>query len=170
MILVLVLTGCQTHNDNANADTNVSTPDELVTNERYPSFVVETVEAKKGAKDVIVNISLSNNPGFLTMAMNISYDDTNMSLVDVTNGKDYEYYNFVGPKNMQSGCVASWFATEMPETIVDGDILELHFEINENAQSGSYPISILRPENGGIVDEYKESIIFNNAIGYINIK
>ena len=43
------------------------------------------------------------------------------------------------------------------------------FDIKEQAESGSYPISISRPDNGGVVDQNKEAIIFNNATGYIEI-
>lgn len=170
LILILVLTGCRGKDSNVNntvSDSSVS--DDPVINERYPSFAVETVNASKGDKDVVIYISLKDNPGFLTMAMNITYDSDNMSLTTVSNCSDYSEYNFVGPKNMQSGCTASWFLPEIPENIVDGNILELHFDIKEQAESGSYPISISRPDNGGVVDQNREAIIFNNATGYIEI-
>lgn len=163
--MVLVLVGCRGKIGNINN----SISDNSVVNERYPSFAVETVNASRGDKDVVVHISLKDNPGFLTMAMNITYDSGNMSLTKVLNGSDYTEYNFVGPKNKQNGCTASWFIPEIPESIIDGNILELHFDIKEQAEKGSYPISIFRPDNGGVVDQNKEEIIFNNATGYIKI-
>lgn len=165
LIFVLALSGCRQNSGN---NTGV-TSDNSVTNERYPSFVVETVEASKGDKDVVVRISLKNNPGFLTMAMNITYDSDNMVLTKLINGSDYQEYNFVGPKNKKSGCTASWFMPEAPINVVDGNILELHFDIKEQVANGAYPISITRPDNGGVVDQNKEEIIFNNATGYIQI-
>lgn len=165
LLLLLSLTGCYENNATDTTITSIT----LVTNERYPSFVVETVKASKGDKNVVVHVSLQDNPGFLTMAMDIDYDSDNMILTEVLNTSDYSEYNFVGPKNKQSGCTASWFTPEMPDNIIDGNILELHFDIKEQAEAGSYPIVVSRPDNGGIVDQNKEEIIFNNAIGYIEI-
>ena len=167
---LVLLTGCGKKTDNTTdtVTTNLE-EDQPINNDRYPSFAVETISAAKGNRDVIVYVSLKDNPGFLTMAMDITYDYENMSLTKVVSGMDYSDYYFVGPKNLQSGCTASWFLPELPEKVVDGNILELHFAINDNAESGSYPISITRSQNGGIVDQFKKEIIFNNAVGYINI-
>lgn len=165
LVLLLSLTGCYDNNATDTTTTSVT----LIANERYPSFVVETVKASKGDKSVVVHVSLKDNPGFLTMAMDIDYDSDNMILTEVLNTSDYGEYNFVGPKNKQSGCTASWFIPEMPDNIIDGNILELRFDIKERAEAGLYPISVSRSDNGGIVDQNKEEIIFNNAIGYIEI-
>lgn len=165
LLSLLSLAGCYENNSTDTTTTSVT----LITNERYPSFVVQTVKASKGDKSVVVHVSLKDNPGFLTMAMDIDYDSDNMILTEVLNTSDYSEYNFVGPKNKQSGCTASWFTPEMPDKIIDGNILELRFDIKEKAKAGSYPIVVSRPDNGGIVDQNKEEIIFNNAIGYIKI-
>lgn len=173
LIFATLLTGCGKKPVDANnaATTNPEphTSENPVSNDRYPSFAVETLSAAKGDQDVVVRVSLKDNPGFLTMAMDIAYDSNNMSLTKVVSGSDYSDYYFVGPKKMQSGCTASWFLPELPEKVVDGNILELHFVIKENAESGSYPITITRSPNGGVVDQFKNEIIFNNAVGYINI-
>lgn len=170
LVFAVLLTGCGRKTDNTN-DT-VTTNSEVehpINNDCYPSFVVETISTSKGNQDVLVHVSLKDNPGFLTMAMDITYDYENMSLIKVVSGSNYSDYYFVGPKKLQSGCTASWFLPELPEKVVNGSILELHFAIKDNAESGSYPISITRSKNGGIVDQFKNEIIFNNAVGYINI-
>ena len=173
LIFASLLMSCGKNPDNTNSTITINSevPDSENTggNERYPSFAVETIATAKGEEDAIVRVSLMDNPGFLTMAMDITYDSENMTLTDVNGGVDYSEYYFVGPKNTESGCTASWFLPELPEEIVDGVILELHFAIKENAESGSYPISITRSPNGGIVDQNKNEIIFNNAVGYINV-
>lgn len=173
LVLAALLAGCgkKTEDSNNTLTTNSEVHDleSPVNNDRYPSFTVESVSAVKGNQDVIVRVSLKDNPGFLTMAMDITYDYENMSLTKVVSGSDYSDYYFVGPKKLQSGCTASWFLPELPEKVVDGNILELHFAIKDNAESGSYPIAITRSQNGGIVDQFKNEIIFNNAVGYINI-
>lgn len=170
LVFAVLLTSCGRRAGNSNSNNSgVHDLEAPVINDRYPSFIVETISAGKGDHDAVVRVSLKNNPGFLTMAMDIVYDYNNMSLTKVVSGSDYSDYYFVGPKNMQSGCTASWFLPELPEQVVDGTILELHFAIKENAESGSYPISITRSLNGGVVDQFKNEIIFNNAVGYINI-
>lgn len=170
LVFAVLLTGCGKKTDNTtDTVTTNSEVEQPINNDRYPSFAVETISAAKGNQDVVVYVSLKDNPGFLTMAMDITYDYENMSLTKVVSGSDYSDYYFVGPKKLQSGCTASWFLPELPEKVVDGNILELHFAINDNAESGSYPISITRSQNGGIVDQFKNEIIFNNAVGYINI-
>lgn len=173
LVVAALLMGCNKETDDTN--TTVTTKPEgcsvedSVINDGHPTFAVEKVSAAKGDTDVVVCVSLKNNPGFLTMAMDIAYDSNNISLTKVVSGSDYGDYYFVGPKNMQSGCTASWFVPELPEKVVDGIILELHFAISKKAESGSYSIAITCPENGGIVNSNKQKIRFNNAVGYINI-
>lgn len=166
LVLVIALVGCGRKSDNINDNTS----NDSFVNDRYPSFVVETVSAGEGEKDVVVLVSIENNPGFLTMAMNVAYDSEYLTLTKVLNGIDYSEYNFIGPRNTKSGCTASWFLPEIPENIVDGNILELHFDINEYAPKGVYSIEVTRPVNGGVVDQNKQAIIFNNATGYIKIE
>lgn len=155
---------CKSKNPTSNYDTKE------YKNESFPSFSVENVNAFSGEQDVTVFVYLKDNPGFLTMALNIEYDSSTMALAKVLNGEDFQEYNYVGPKNKESGCCACWFTTNLPEKIVDGKLLELHFNILENAKKGEYPVRITRPDNGGIVDENKEILVVNNSTGFINIK
>ncbi len=166
LVCALSFMGCE-RKDNNQKETNTKLPVDYV---GFPAFVVETVNASKGEKDVIVRVSLKNNPGFLTMAMNIEYDSETITLIEALNGSDYEEYHFVGPKNLKSGCKASWFIPKMSENTGDGIILELHFDIRKEAKEGAYPITISCGNNGDIVDRNKEAIVFNNAMGYIKIK
>lgn len=138
-------------------------------NDKYPSFMVENIDVNNN-EDITMFVELKGNPGFLTMALNIEYDQTVMTLMDIENGPDYEEYSFLGPKNKNSGCSASWYILDLPEKVVDGKLLKLHFKILDNVKSGEYPIKISRPNNGGIVDGNKEAIVINNAIGYVTIK
>ncbi len=168
LLLFLIFTGCNQVKTQS-TDTNNTVTINSAINERYPFFEVKSVDAIKGDKDIVVYVHLKDNPGFLTLAINIAYDSDNLILTRVLPGSDYRQYNFIGPKNMESGCTASWFVPDIPENIIDGIILELHFDTHEQTKPGSYAISVTRPENGGVVDQYKQPIVFNNATGYINI-
>ncbi|MBQ0010191.1 MAG: hypothetical protein KBS76_03705 [Ruminococcus sp.] len=155
IVLILALTAC---NDITNS------------NNGAPCFSVKTVEAPSGTNDVVVLVELRNNPGFLTMAISIEYDENALALTDTVSGADFRECHFVGPKNKRSGCIASWFTPDFPERIVDGTLLELHFNIKSDAVKGDYPIRITGIDDGGTVDKNKEPFTVSSAIGYVKIR
>ena len=173
LICAVLLNGCGKKSDAAATEitANVSNPTSAAVNldDWQMWFTAETVDASRGDQDVVVRVFINGNPGFLTMAINIYYDSDCMSLTKLVSGSDYDEYYFVGPKNLQSGCTASWFLPELPENVVNGNIVELHFSIKESAESGSYAITIAQPRDGGVVDRDKNEITFDKAVGYINI-
>lgn len=134
-----------------------------------PALKVSSITAAPGATKVTVMVSLENNPGFLTMALEMSFDSDVLTLTRVSNGADFTDYNFTGPKNKVSGCRAAWFSTDLPEEILDGDVMTLQFTVADNAASGRYPITISCPDDGSTLDGNKNVIALANAIGYITV-
>lgn len=134
-----------------------------------PALKVSSITAAPGATKVTVMVSLENNPGFLTMALEMSFDPDVLTLTRVSNGADFTDYNFTGPKNKVSGCRAAWFSTDLPEEILDGDVMTLQFTVADNAASGRYPITISCPDDGSTLDGNKNVIALANAIGYITV-
>lgn len=134
-----------------------------------PALKVSSITAAPGATKVTVMVSLENNPGFLTMALEMSFDSDVLTLTRVSNGADFTDYNFTGPKNKVSGCRAAWFSTDLPEEILDGDVMTLQFTVADNAASGRYPITISCPNDGSTLDGNKNVIALANAIGYITV-
>ena len=134
-----------------------------------PALKVSSITAAPGATKVTVMVSLENNPGFLTMALEMSFDSDVLTLTRVSNGADFTDYNFTGPKNKVSGCRAAWFSTDLPEEILDGDVMTLQFTVANNAASGRYPITISCPDDGSTLDGNKNVIALANAIGYITV-
>ena len=134
-----------------------------------PALKVSSITAAPGATKVTVIVSLENNPGFLTMALEMSFDSDVLTLTKVSNGADFTDYNFTGPKNKVSGCRAAWFSTDLPEEILDGDVMTLQFTVADNAASGRYPITISCPDDGSTLDGNKNVIALANAIGYITV-
>lgn len=134
-----------------------------------PALKVSGITAAPGATKVTVIVSLENNPGFLTMALEMSFDSDVLTLTKVSNGADFTDYNFTGPKNKVSGCRAAWFSTDLPEEILDGDVMTLQFTVADNAASGRYPITISCPNDGSTLDGNKNVIALANAIGYITV-
>lgn len=135
-----------------------------------PAIEVANKTVSSGATDVKVAVSLKNNPGFLTMALKITFDSNILTLNKVTNGSNYTYYNFTSPKNKTSGCTAAWFASDLPGEILDGDIMILQFSVADNAPSGQYSVTISCPNDGSTVDENKQEIFLTDSVGYINVE
>lgn len=135
-----------------------------------PMIVVSNANATAGATKVSLTASLKNNPGFLTMALKMAFNSEVLTLTKVSNGIDYIDYNFTAPKNQISGCTAAWFASDLPEEIVDGNIVTLQFTVNANATPGNYPVTISCPNDGSTVDGNKEAFHMSDAIGYIIVE
>lgn len=117
-----------------------------------------TSEPVNPGKEVTVYVRTKNNPGFLTMAIKVEYDTKAMVLTKVNNGDDFSDYNFIPPKNLQSGCKISWFITDLPDKTVDGELVKLNFYVYGDTKVGDYSITVSPINDGGIVDGDKELI------------
>lgn len=106
-----------------------------------PTFVVESVSANaRDSVDVVV--SLANNPGIMDMALSFTYDSTALSLTGTSNGDALSDATFMGPKNMASGCRATWYYMDEPAEYADGSVIILTFDVLETAESGEYEVSV----------------------------
>ena len=103
------------------------------------------------------------------MALKITYNSDVLTLTKVSNGSDFTDYSFTAPKNKASGCTAAWFASDLPDEILDGDIMILQFTVASGAASGNYPITITCPNDGSTVDGNKEPFTMADAIGYLTV-
>ena len=106
-----------------------------------PTIVVESVTANAGdTVDVIV--SLAKNPGIMDMALSFTYDSTALSLTGTRNGDALSDATFMGPKNMASGCRATWYYMDEPAEYADGSVIILTFDVLETAENGDYEVSV----------------------------
>ena len=116
-------------------------------------FAVDTSIASKIAVEntysfpggtVDVEVKLSNNPGIYNLLMSFEYDSAALKLITVSNGDAMsDVASFTPPKNMASGCNASWYYIDEPDTYKDGSLVVLTFEVLETAEAGkSYSVSV----------------------------
>lgn len=106
-----------------------------------PTIVVESVTA--GAGDTVdVTVSLANNPGIMDMALSFVYDSTALSLSATSNGDALGDATFMGPKNMASGCRATWYYMDEPAEYADASVIVLTFDVLETAETGDYEVSV----------------------------
>lgn len=134
-----------------------------------PTLSVESKTVNADATRVTIAVSLRNNPGFLTMALQINFDSDVLTLTGISSGSDYSDYIFTAPKNKVDGCKAAWFASDLPKRILDGDIMILQFTVSAEATAGKYGVTVSCPNDGSTVDGNKNVFVPINATGYIFI-
>ena len=138
-------------------------------NSKSGTITVEDVySAPKGTFDVTV--SLENNPGIYNLTASFEYDNTAMKLTKVANGTAMsDVASFLAPKNMASGCTATWYYMDEPGNYRDGSLAILTFEILETAVQGkTYPIS-LKNVNADSADEKQLNIsVKSGKVSVIN--
>lgn len=128
---------------------------------------VSTVTARPGDTNVVVSITISNNPGICGMLLKISYDQR-LSLIDVQKGDALPALTladfavpYINPLN------ASWDG--ITSDYSDGDVLKLTFNVPENAEAGNYNI-IVSYESGDVYDDDLNDLSLNLSNGYITVK
>ena len=162
-----VFTGWDKNFSNITADTVITAT--YTASAETPVLKVSSTTAEPGATKVTVTVSLENNPGFLTMALEMAFDSDVLTLTKVSNGEGFTDYNFTGSRDKVSGCMATWLSADLPEEISDGGIMTLQFTVADNANSGRYPITISCPDDGSTLDGNKNEITLADAVGYITV-
>ena len=104
-----------------------------------PRIVVESKAVPAGSS-FIVDISIENNPGIISLILDVSFDNgltlTNIQNTCLLNG----YY---GNSNLNSPCLGWIDFDATVDNTSNGVIATLTFTTSENAQLGDYQISIL---------------------------
>jgi uncharacterized repeat protein (TIGR02543 family) len=94
------------------------------------------------SKQAKITLSIENNPGIVGLTLQISYDESAMTLSNAENGTAIKGKNitFTPPAN---GSNFVWSGTSVKsDEVSDGTLLTLTFDISENAKLGEYPISV----------------------------
>ena len=104
-----------------------------------PTIIVDSVTAEPG-ETVTVNVSLANNPGIVSMSLTMAFDPM-LELVAV---------NDTGllPGKVHSPTLGNPYTlfwandTALENYVVNGSLVALTFKLSENAEPGTYPITI----------------------------
>lgn len=133
---------------------------------KVPTFVVETVSARAGDKDVPVTVSVKNNPGISSIALQIDYDKSQLSLtgfeINESIGGQYAPYN--ASADPQKLVWINWSEN------VEGDwvFATLHFDVNKDVKGDCNITVSYDPDDVYNVDE--ENLDFEIVNGGIKIK
>lgn len=129
-----------------------------------PSFVLETVEAHKGDKNVAVTVSLKNNPGIASVGLLVSYDRA-ITL------RDIDYNEAMGGQTMLPPIANNPFKIiwiSLNEIKEDCALATLYFDVNEDAAPGHYQIAAVYDEND-VYDMDMNNVAFKVINGAIYV-
>ena len=108
-----------------------------------PKFVVSTATTSAGTTDVVVTVSIENNPGILGMVLKLNYDDSILTLTKATKGAALYSHSLTKPGQFVDGCNFVIDTMELEEEdYEDGIILTFKFTVSGSAPAGSYDIEI----------------------------
>ena len=140
--------------------TNVTS--DLIITAQYnepPKFVVSTTTTYAGSTDVVVTVSIENNPGMLGMVLKLNYDDVALTLTNASKGAALYSHALTKPGQFVDGCNFVMDTMELEEEdYEDGVILTLKFTVSSSAPVGSYDIEI----------SYEPNAIKDSNYGSIN--
>lgn len=131
---------------------------ERASGNKIPSIVLSNAQAKPGEK-VNVSVSVVNNPGILGMSLTLSFDESVLKLVNAEEGTAFDgILDMNHSKTLENGCVFLWDGENLTEDqIQDGEILNLEFEVLEDAPKGKTQIVLMGDEDG-TVDQNLETV------------
>ncbi len=132
-----------------------------------PSFGGSTVTANPGQQTVIMVVSITDNPGVLSMELTVSYDDSVLTLKSVTSGKAFKDLTFTASNSLESGCKFLWDGESISGgEIQDGEILILEFSVSSNAPLNTYSVTF----DAKAYDNHLDLIDLMPASGQIIVK
>ena len=132
-----------------------------------PQIVVESKTTSAGST-VAVNISIANNPGFVTMGIQVAYD-SNLTLLSVSDTGLVPGQMFSTEiENPQPLYWANPTATD--DCTVNGKIATLTFKVADNAEEGEYHIRVSYDyDNYDIYNQSGEAVQFATVNGTLTV-
>lgn len=110
----------------------VSAENTVAENAETPVIAAQEVWGKAGTM-VEVNVTITGNPGLLGAVVNVSWDEK-LTLIKASSGSAFADLAYQEPsKFSHTGTNFVWYGLEL-ETVSDGTILTLTYQISEDAQ------------------------------------
>lgn len=149
--------------DNITSDLMVTAKYEVESNE--PQFIGDNISTSAGTTNVIVKVSVKNNPGILGMLLSVEYDENVLTLTGTSNGDATDELTFQEPSRFVSGCNFVWYGSETG-TIIDGSVLNLVFSVSGDAPAGTYPIKLTYSNQDTYDGDYNpiQATVINGSI------
>ncbi len=128
---------------------------------------VESVTATPGSS-VRVPITLSNNPGFVSMTLKVTYDTSVLTLIGVEDTGLIT--GAMHTTKYSSPYTLTWENDTVRENITaTGTIVYLVFQVSDNADTGAYSIGVTSPMDG-IYNYDEDNIEFQMISGDVSVR
>jgi len=134
-----------------------------------PSVNIGGVSVNFGATDIVVPITVKNNPGFSGFSFCVNYDTSRVVLEDTKILLDGGYKVIGYPEGY--GVNIAWTSTE--SYTADGTIAELHFSLKDDPNSGKAYINTIFREGYdsfySFTNGSEQDIEFESFNGYVDV-
>ena len=158
----------ETYNFTDNATVTAIWEDTPIIDSTSAQILVESKTARPGGS-VDVAISLKNNPGLVSMLLDLEYDSSVLTLTDVSDA------GVLGTEehsdNMGSPYALSWSNdTAKSNFMANGTIVTLKFSVSGQAKSGEYPIRVSYDKSkDAIYDKDMKPVDFSVTQGGVTV-
>lgn len=130
-----------------------------------PSFLIESVEANAGDKDVAVTVSVVKNPGIAAIALDISYDKTSLQLKNFTYNDAALQGASTTPYNASAKTPCLFMVNGTKNITGDFVFATLYFDVLDSAV-GACPITVSYDEDN-VYNLAEDNIKFEIVSGAI---
>lgn len=135
--------------------------------ENAPAFKVENVSGLAG-KNVILTVSLENNPGIISLRNYIWYDSEYLELVKVENLRLLKGYT-TPAADISSPYLLRWADSRAESNnTACGELVRLTFKISENAPEGEYSVRIFCRESRNVDGELADFLNASATVTVLN--
>lgn len=135
--------------------------------ENDPQIIVNSTKASSGSV-VEVTIEIKNNPGIWGLDAYVAYDTSVLTLTEVVNGEVFDDSALtIGPLDLPTYKL-SYENTGFENTNTNGVLATLKFTVNEDAEVGTYPITVSY-NTGDIINSDEETLVFATVNGEVEI-
>ena len=134
-----------------------------------PTISVSSKTVLAGAT-VDVNVSLENNPGIVSMLLNVNYDSDALTLINVTDAEVLGNQSHSNDLSLNPYILYWNNGTATTNFTQNGKIATLTFKVNDNAPDKDYPITITYDkDNDAIFNLNFEPVNFTTTAGKISV-
>jgi len=131
-----------------------------------PTITVSSVTGQNGTT-VDVTVSISGNPGIVSVALDMTYDSSALTLTGVA--ADSVLPGAMHTNVYDSPYRLTWANDTAPSNYTDNGVLAtLHFKVNEDAAAGDYPVEVSVPRFG-IMNYDGSSLNFATVDGKVTV-
>lgn len=146
--------------------TPTPTPTPIPTNAL--NILTSTNYAKQG-EVIPITISIQDNPGITSMTLDVNYDTNALTLKSVENANLLAGASFSTSNQLTTNPYRLVWNIGTQNSISNGKLVTLYFEVKKNAEEGTYPITVTALEND-IFNTSLENVPFTCSNGGITIK